>query len=346
MDHIAIDLGGRESQICVRDAAGQILQEHRLRTEQLAAFLQKRPPGRVIVETCAESLAVADWAREFGHDVRLVPATLVRSLGVGARGVKTDRRDAQVLSEVSARIELPSVHLSSQTARQRKALCASREVLVKARTKLINHCRGWQRTQVRRIRTGSSETFAARMQHSQPELPGHIGRVLQVVEQLCAQLCELDKELSELAKSDELCKRLMTVPGVGPVTAVRFAAAIDEVERFQSSHSLQSYLGLVPGERSSGDSKQRTGITKAGDTRVRWTLVQAAWSAWRHRPNDPMVRWARQVAQRRGKHVAVVALARKMAGILYAIWRDGTHYNPSLGAQWVDSDGVVHSPTP
>jgi transposase len=344
MEHIAIDLGGRESQVCVRDAAGQIVEERRLRTELVESFLKKRPAGRVVVETCAEAFAVADCARELGHEVRLVPATLVRSLGVGARGVKTDRRDARVLSEVSARIELPSVHLPSQTARQRKALCSSREVLVGARTKLINHCRGWQRTQARRIRTGKSSTFVSRMQEDGAELPEHVQRVMHIIGELCSQLDVLDKDLESLAKNDELCRRLMTVPGVGPVTSVRFAAAIDEVQRFGDSRSVQSYLGLVPGERSSGDSKQRTSITKAGNSQVRWVLVQAAWSAWRHRKNDPMVCWARQVAERRGKHVAVVALARKMAGILYAIWRDNTSYDPSRGAQWVDADGVVHSP--
>jgi Transposase IS116/IS110/IS902 family len=108
---------------------------------------------------------------------------------------------------------------------------------------------------------------------------------------------------------------------------------------------LQSYLGLVPGERSSGDTKHRTSLTKAGSAYVRRVLVQAAWVAWRCRKGDPMVRWARQIAQRRGNHVAVVALARKMAIILYAIWRDQSHYDPSRGAQWVDADGVVHSPS-
>ncbi len=344
MEHIAIDLGGRESQICVRDGVGKIIEEQRIATQRLGTFLRKRPAGRVVIETCAEALAVADCAVELGHEVRVVPATLVRSLGVGARGVKTDRRDARLLSEVSARIDLPSVHLPSQAARERRALCSSRESLVSSRTKLINHCRGWLRTQGRRIRSGGSSTFTSRMQQDS-QLPEHIQRVLQVIDELSWQINELDTQLATLAKHDELCTRLMTVPGVGPVTAVRFAAAIDQVERFQNSRSLQSYLGLVPGERSSGDTKRRTSLTKAGSAHVRRVLVQAAWVAWRCRKGDPMVRWARQIAQRRGNHVAVVALARKMAIILYAIWRDQSHYDPSRGAQWVDADGVVHSPS-
>ena len=107
MEHVAIDLGGRKSQVCVRSADGSILEEKQCETRALCRYLDRRPPSRVIVETCAEAFAVADAAMAAGHDVRVVPATLVRSLGVGARGIKTDVRDARVLSEVSCRIELP-----------------------------------------------------------------------------------------------------------------------------------------------------------------------------------------------------------------------------------------------
>ena len=117
------------------------------------------------------------------------------------------------------------------------------------------------------------------------------------------------------------------------MTAVRFQAAIDNTTRFETAHKVEAYLGLVPGEHSSSDRQRRTGITKAGPPAVRRTLLQAAWSAWRCRPSDPMVEWAKQVEKRRGKHIAVVALARKMAGILFAMWRDGTIYNPQEGAR-------------
>ncbi len=108
MDHVAIDLGGRESQICVRNATNDIVLEKRLATARLDEFFRTLPTSRVIVETCAEAFAVAGQAKDAGHDVRVVPATLVRSLGVGHRGIKTDARDARALSEASARVVLPS----------------------------------------------------------------------------------------------------------------------------------------------------------------------------------------------------------------------------------------------
>jgi transposase len=101
MRHLAIDLGGRESQVCIRDARGKILEENRVYTSDLAELLGQQPPSRVVMETCSESFRVAAWARAKGHEVRIIPASAVRALGVGSRGLKNDVRDAQVLSDVS-----------------------------------------------------------------------------------------------------------------------------------------------------------------------------------------------------------------------------------------------------
>jgi transposase len=336
MEHFAIDVGGKESQICIRAADGTILLEKKHRTVDLERLFRERPTSRVIVETAAESFRVADQALAHGHEVRVVPATLVRSLGVGARGIKTDMRDARALSEVSSRIDLPSVHIPTEQARQLKSICGAREALIGCRTKLINNVRGWLRTQLWRVRSGGTVSFPERVRgHSKAHnltLPPHVERVLSVVDALNEQLREADKQLAKISAESPICRRLMTVPGVGPVTAVRFVAAVDNVSRFGNAHSLQSYLGITPGEMSSSSTQRRTGITKAGPSAARWALVQAAWCARRTRPRDPMVQWAEQVARRRGTYVAAVALARKMAGVLYAIWRDGTSYAPSRAA--------------
>jgi transposase len=161
-------------------------------------------------------------------------------------------------------------------------------------------------------------------------VPKHVERVLHAIEALNPGIAEADKELEATADQDPTCKLLMTAPGVGPVTAVRFAAAIDDVSRFTNAHGVEAYLGVIPGENSTGESRKRRmkGITKAGPPRVRWALTQAAWTALRCRKHDPMVQWARQIEARRGKKVAVIALVRKLAGVLYAMWRDGKPYDP------------------
>jgi transposase len=330
MEHLAIDLGGRESQICVRGSDGQIVEERRCRTTALPAYLASRPQSRVVVETCSEAFGIADAALGAGHEVRVVPSTLARSLGVGARGLKTDRRDARALSEVSCRIDLPSVHVPSHQARQRKTLCGMREALVGARTKVLNTVRGWLRAEGRRPRGGDVATFAARVRalYAEATLPTYVDRQLRTIDALTVEIADADRELAAIAKADATTRRLMTVPGVGPSTAVRFVAALDEISRFRGAHAVESYLGLVPGENSSSERQRRTGITKAGPPALRWCLVQAAWAARRTRRKDPMQRWADEIEKRRGKRVAVLALARKLAGILYAIWRNGTIYEP------------------
>lgn len=328
MKHAAIDLGGRESQICIRAADGSIVEERRHQTRLLPQLMKSWEPSRVIVETSAEAFAIADAALKLGHQVRVVPATLVKTLGVGDRGVKTDRKDARKLSEVSCRIDLPSVHVPSELSRELKSACGNREELVECRTKLVNNIRGWLRTKLCRIRTGSTETFPARVRDSTEGhvLPEHIERTLLVLDALTDQIRAATHQLTQLAKMHPVCVRLMTVPGVGPITAVRFVAAVDEVSRFKNAHALQSYLGLTPGERSSSETERRTGITKAGPSKVRRVLVQAAWSCLRCRSVSALSEWTHRLASRKHKFIAVVALARKLAGIMFALWRDGTTY--------------------
>jgi len=336
VEHLAIDLGGRKSQVCRRSSDATVVEERKVETDALGAYLKWCPPCRVVIETCAESFRIADLAIAAGHEVRVVPATLTRSLGVGARRTKNDRKDAQVLSEVSCRIDLPSVHIPTPTARERKTICGMREALISARTQLINCVRGWLRTQGIRVK-GGADGFPVRVrqQHVTQRgcaVPDYVESMLSTIEQHDAEVRSADKRLAKLAKADSNCRRLMSVPGVGPVTALRFAAAIDDISRFPSAHQVESYVGLVPGEYQSSDRQHRLGITKAGSIRLRWALVQAAWSARNTRPDDPMVIWSREVEKRRGKKVAVIALARKLAGILFALWRDATVYDPLRGA--------------
>jgi transposase len=317
MEHLAIDLGGRESQICLRAPDGSILREARVATRELEEEL-KRSTCRVVMETCAEAFGVADAALLLGHQARVVPATLARALGVGARKLKTDIRDARALSEASCRMDLPSVHIPSAWSRETKSLCGMRDALVHSRTMQINTVRGWLRGRRVRLITGDAQTFPTRVRQGAGELPDFVERQLRAIESLTTELKAADKELAARAKAHEVCSRLMTVPGVGPQTAVRYVAAIDEVSRFGSPGEIESYLGLTPGEDSSSDRKRRTSITKAGPASARWVLVQACWSMKRTRPNDPMVLWGDKIAQRRGKRIAIIAMARKLAGILYA----------------------------
>jgi transposase len=207
-----------------------------------------------------------------------------------------------------------------------------RDALVHTRTRYISVIRALLRQHGYRVPSGSAESFVDRVQTL--PLPG---RLLSVVAPLLAVMCHLNRQLvysdatiEHLAVQDPRVPRLRSVPSIGPVTAAAVLAAIDDVGRFHHAHHLEVHLGLVPREYSSGETQRRGPITKAGHSRTRWLLIQATVSILRrHPPQAEALRtWALRIAARRGKHVAVVALARRLAGILYALLRDGSVFQP------------------
>jgi transposase len=134
-------------------------------------------------------------------------------------------------------------------------------------------------------------------------------------------------------------------PASAPVTAAAFLAAVDDAQRFRHAHQLEAYLGLVPREYSSGETQRRGPITKAGHSHTRWLLIQAALSILRRRPPaaEALWTWALRIAARGGTHVAIVALARRLAGILYALLRDGTVYAPRPARHHSDPVAALHA---
>lgn len=337
MQHAAIDLGSRESQICIRQTDGAIVEERKHPTRKLPELFKTWPTSRVVMEASAEAFKIADAALAAGHQVRVVPGKLVRLLGVGDRGVKNDQRDARQLSQASWQTDVPSVHIPSAAARELKSMCGARDVLVATQRNLSNNVRGWLRTQLWKPPGGKMVTLPERVRaHARAgahELPEHIERQLTMLTQVTEQVKAANNQARRLAMAHPVCRRLMTVPGVGPITALRFVAAIDDPSRFATAHRVQSYVGLTPGEHSSSQRERKRGITKAGPSELRRCLVQAAWSVMLARRSHPMLEWVRQIAQRRNRPIAVVALARKLAGILFAIWRDGTTYEANHAAR-------------
>ena len=165
---------------------------------------------------------------------------------------KTDRRDAQKISEASVLIDLPSVHIPRTESRRRKTLTRMRGTLVEVRTKLINSVRGWLRTEICRIRSGGAESFSRRVRERFTKdghvLPSFVERLLGSIEDLSVKIAEADEELELEAREDPTCQLLMSVPGIGPVTAMRYVATIDVIERFKGASAVTSYVGLTPGD--------------------------------------------------------------------------------------------------
>jgi transposase len=203
---------------------------------------------------------------------------------------------------------------------------------VRTRAAWITRIQSLVRREGCRLRTGAPETVLTRVAELAlpPALMTVTAPLVDLLGPLNAQIEALDEELERIVAADEVLRHLTTVPGVGPVTATAFVATVDDVTRFRSAHQVEAYLGLVPSEWSSSEVQRRGHITKAGHGRMRWLLVQAAWCILRRRKSLETVAlrdWADGIAGRRGRAIAAVALARRLAGILFAMWRDGTIYD-------------------
>jgi len=331
MDHIGIDVHKNASQVCIRTETGQVL-ERRVRTdrESFAKWLGKRNGARILIESSTESEWVAQCLEELGHEVIVADPNFAPMYAQRSRKVKTDRRDARALCEACALGAYRPAHRSSEASRALRAQVAVREALVQTRTRHISLIRALLRQQGYRVRSGGAASFAERVGELElPEaLQDQMAPLLAVMRSVNAELKAADKSLAEQAKTHEVAKRLCTAAGVGPVTAISFVAIVDRVERFAHAKQVRAYLGLVPRELSSGEKQRRGHITKAGNRRMRALLVEASWQLLRSRRADTeaLRAWAHRIALRRGKRIAEVALARKLAGILFAMWRDGTDF--------------------
>jgi transposase len=333
MDHIGIDVHTRESQICILAEGGELI-EQRIRTEpeRFAAVLGQRPRARILIEASTDSEWVARCLEGLGHEVIVADPNFASMYATRTRKIKTDRRDARALADANLLGAYRPAHRLSDTQRLVRGRLGVREALVRTRTRYISLIRALLRQQGYRVPSGSAEGFAHRVDAL--ALPGPLRSViaplLAVMLPVNRQLAYSNAVIERLAAQDPRVPRLRTVPSIGPVTAAAFLATLDDARRFQHAHQVEAYLGLVPREFSSGDPQRRGPITKAGPGRARWLLIQAAVSILRrHPPEAEALRtWALRIAARRGKHVAVVALARRLAGVLYALLRDGSVYQP------------------
>lgn len=333
MEHIGIDVHKRECQVCILTESGELI-ERRIRTERgrLAELLGKRERAKILLEASTESEWVARCLEELGHEVVVADPNFAAMYATRSRKVKTDKRDARTLAEACKLGAYRPAYRVSETRRHIRAQLTVRETLVRSRARYIIVVGALVRGAGLRVGTGGASTFLRRL--SQVQMPGalkaQVAPMLAAMVSLNEQIAFLDGVLGRLAEQDGQVARLCTVPGVGPVVASAFACAVDEAKRFETAHQVEAYLGLVPSESSSGEKQRKGHITKAGNTRVRWLLVQASLCILRMKtpPTAHLRQWAERIAQRRGRRIAAVALARKLAGVMFAMMRDGTEFKP------------------
>lgn len=335
MEYGAIDLHLRHSQIRIVEADGSVVLDRRITTsrEAFTHLFGERPQMRILLETGTERAWVAQCLEGCGHEVVVADPNYTLMYGARQRQIKTDKRDVAALAEACRLGIYRKAHRVSDAQRQQRRQLRVRQQLVRVRTQAINLLRAQLRQEGYRVPAGSAEAIGKRYARlAVPEalhqaltplldLLGHLGPVLKAA----------DTVARTQAAADPVVQRLMTVPGVGPITALTYRATVDDVNRFKNAGSASAFFGLVPHEDSSGERQRRGRITKAGPPVPRSLLIQAAWVVWRTKAGSGQLHaWVTRLADRRGKRVAVVALARRLSRILYAMWRDGADYR--LGA--------------
>jgi transposase len=248
------------------------------------------------------------------------------------RKVKTDRRDVAALAEANRRGWYRATHRVSAAQRDVRQVLRSRRLLVQMRSRTVSLLRALLRQSGYRLASGSARCVPTRL--ATLSLPSALAETVaplrRMIATLTTEIAGVDTRLAAHAETDPVVQRLRTVPGVGPVVALTFRAFVDDVRRFAHAGQVSAAIGLVPREDSSAERRHRGHITKAGPPELRSLLVQAAWACWRSHRSASLHAWVDRLAARRGRRIAVVALARRLSRILYAVWRDQSVFDAAI----------------
>lgn len=334
---IGVDLAKNVFQIHGVDAEGSVIFCRQLRRTQVLPFFKKVPPCLVGMEACATA---HHWARqliELGHEVKLMPPHYVKPY---VKRGKNDAADAEAICEAVTRPSMRFVSVKSTEQQSVLMLHRTRELLVRQRTMLINA-----------IRAHMAE-FGIVAPVGVPQVKKLLNIIVDIddarlptvarscLESLARQFLSLNEEISAAEnqiyawhRSNEVSRRLETIPGIGPISASALAASITDPEVFRNGRELAAWIGLVPRQNSTG-GKQRLGrISKQGDHYLRWLLVAGAMSVIRQakRRDTSNQLWLADKIARKPTKVAAVALANKNARIVWALLRQGgTYQNPVI----------------
>ena len=334
--YVGIDLGDRTSMIHVLDKAGEFFEETRLPTTAAALRMKfgNQPPLQIAMEVGSQSRWISRMLSEMGHDVIVADARKLRLIYQNPR--KSDSVDAEYLARL-VRLDtklLSPVKHRSEASQQDLAILRSRDVLVRSRTKLVNHVRGILKSFGVRVPSCSTNNFAKR---AKPELPDSLQLalegVLEVIEELTHRIRSYDQEIERLCQEKyPETENMRQIKGVGPITALAFILTLEDPSRFRVSREVGPFLGLVPRRSQSGEVDRQGRITKTGDSYLRRLLVGCAHYILGPFGEESNLReWGLQLAagdSSRAKNRATVAVARKLAVLLHKLWVSGQDYHP------------------
>ena len=331
---LGLDMGDRYSHYCLLNPQGDVVEEGRMQSTEAALrrHFEDEPEMRIALECGTHSPWVSRLLTALGHQVIVANARKIPAI-TGSES-KNDRNDAEKLARFAAydpKLLSPLQHRSSERQLDLNLIHA-RATLVRARTMIVNALRGLVKSAGGRLPACSTESLPARAPAAiPPALAAVATPLVQQIALLNAQIEGMDKQVEKLGAKYPEIGLLRTVPGVGPIVAAAYVLTLDRPDT-ASNRSAGAFVGLRPGQSQSGDSDPQRRISKTGDSCLRSLLVQSAqYILGRFGPDSELRRWGLKLAAtggKRGKKRAIVAVARKLAVVLHAMWRSGQRFHP------------------
>ena len=329
MDYYAgLDVSLEETAICIVDGSGRIVKEARAASEPAALVAALRgvalPLERIGLEACSLTAWLHAGLSAICIETRQANAAMKTMPN------KTDRNDARALAQIMRTGWYRQVHVKSRQCRLWRSLLVARRTVMNEMRTIENVARAILREAGIKLGTPSRAGFAGRVRElagGDTLVMGLVDPLLTILATMLEQFSRLTKQVLDLVRQEEVCRRLMSVPGVGPITALAFRATIDRPDRFKRSRDVGAHLGLTPARYQSGETDIQGKISRCGDELARTALYEAAHSLLvRSKKWSSLRAWGMNIAKRRGMARARVAVARKLAVILHRMWSDGTAF--------------------
>lgn len=339
MDYfVGLDVSLRSCALCVVDAKGNRVLERELvcDVDQITHCLKQfpHPITRVGFEAGTMSQHLFYGLKDYGFDVVCMEARQVNA-ALSAMRNKTDKNDARGIAQILRTGWFSPVHMKSREAHGVRALLSTRKALLNKTIDLANEVRGLLKIfgirLPKTVKHGSFDKLVRPMIEMDDVLSNAMIPLLDARLVLYQHYLELDRRVKRAASHDEVCLRMMTVPGVGPIAALTFKAAVDDPSRFKRSRTVAAHFGLTPRRYQSGEHDNPGRISRAGDGDVRATLYAAANALlMRTMTSSPIKSWGMRLMRTKGRRRAVVAVARKLAVLLHRMWSDGTVFRSEV----------------
>jgi len=343
VEHYAgLDVSLEQTSVCLVDGQGQVVREAKVASEPeaLISFLEQQ--DLEIARVGLEAGPLSQWLHAglvtAGFEAVLLETRHVKA-ALSAMTVKTDRHDARGIAQLLRLGWYRPVHAKSASAQEVRSLLTARKLIQGKLLDIESGIRGVLRGFGLKVGAISRGRFEARIRdlvEGQAMLETVIGSMLAARSALQAEFTRLHRALLALVRADPVCRRLMSVPGVGAVVAITFKSGVDDPTRFRRSRDVGPHFGLTPRKYQSGEIDVTGSISKVGDRMVRTALYEAA-SVMLSRTvrMSPLKSWGLAVARRRGAKKARVALARKLGVVLHRMWVDGTSF------RWTGEDAAM-----